>query len=315
MDSRQPENRTDEELEAAVALSRMPGVGARGFVDLMRAHGLPSAALLAWNASRKNRTSENGKTVRKRPGPVAGWAERARLAGATAHWAGGPGYPVRLLDLSEPPPIVFLRGSWQECSNPADPRRLCIVGARRPALETATWLKNLIACIAEEQRHAMHRLEILSGAAVGIDAMAHRAALENGLRTSAVLATGIDISYPASNKTLIEEIARSGGLMTELLPGAPPRRSFFPTRNRLLAALAEAVIVVQAGENSGSLITAKWAAKLGRPLYVLKPVAETSDWSGNQALLDAGATCLEGDFWHQILKPQQVFAQVERGFP
>ncbi|HNW37082.1 MAG TPA: DNA-processing protein DprA, partial [Candidatus Ozemobacteraceae bacterium] len=279
-----------EELEAAVTLSRLPGVGARRFIELIRAHGLPSAALAAWNASKESRVARVGPTRQKRAGPIAEWAGRARLAGATTHWAGGPGYPARLLDLSEPPPIVFLRGSWQE--NPdgenvrssseinIDPdrnlsseddvkkknairkpsiKRLCIVGSRGAVSETIPWLRSLVTGIADNQRHAVIRWEILSGAAVGIDASAHRAALENGMRTSAVLANGIDISYPACNNILIEEIARSGGLMTELLPGAPPRRSFFPTRNRLLAALADAVIVVQAGENSGSLITAKWA--------------------------------------------------------
>ncbi|HEY9069484.1 MAG TPA: DNA-processing protein DprA, partial [Candidatus Ozemobacteraceae bacterium] len=129
---------------------------------------------------------------------------------------------------------------------------------------------------------------ILSGAAAGIDGAAHRAAFELGLQTSAVLACGIDIRYPACHADLIDRIAESGGLLTELLPGTPPRRGFFPTRNRLLAALADAVLVVQAAEGSGSLITAAWAHKLARPVYALVPPDDTPAWQGNRLLLAAG---------------------------
>ncbi len=278
------------ELEAAVTLSRLPGVGARGFIDLIRNHGLPSAALTVWLATEASRPNRRAGEKPKQAGPVEGWAERARQAGATAAWAGGPGYPARLLDLTEPPPVVFMRGAWLESSAA---RRLCVVGARRASPEALECLRRLIRNIAATERANGPGWEIISGAAVGIDAAAHRAALENGLRTSAVLANGIDIAYPACNKALIEEIAGSGGLLTELLPGAPPRRSFFPTRNRLLAALADAILVVQAGETSGSLITAKWAAKLGRPLFAVVPPAETPDWFGNNTLLAAGAIPLE----------------------
>lgn len=280
----------NEELEAAVALSRLPGVGARGFIELIRTHGLPSAALAAWTVAEPLRSGSGVRAKPKQSGPIDGWAERARLAGATAAWAGGPGYPARLLDLTEPPPVVFMRGAWTE---PPVARRLCVVGARRASTEALECLQRLIGEIAASGRVNGLTWEILSGAAVGIDAAAHRAALDNGIRTSAVLANGIDISYPACNESLIEEIAASAGLLTELLPGAPPRRSFFPTRNRLLAALADAVLVVQAGEASGSLITAKWAAKLGRPLFAVAPPAETPDWSGTRALLTSGAISLD----------------------
>ncbi len=278
------------ELDAAVTLSRLPGVGARGFIDLIRNHGLPSAALAAWMATDASRPNRRVGEKPKQAGPVENWAERARQAGATAAWAGGPGYPARLLDLTEPPPVVFMRGARME---PPAARRLCVVGARRASIEALECLRRLIRDIAASERANGPGWEIISGAAIGIDAAAHRAALDNGMRTSAILANGIDIAYPACNETLIEEIAASGGLLTELLPGAPPRRSFFPTRNRLLAALADAVLVVQAGEASGSLITAKWAAKLGRPLFAVAPPAETPDWSGNRALLTAGAIPLD----------------------
>lgn len=292
----------NEELEAAVLLSRLPGVGARGFIDLIRVHALPSAALAAWRAANEHRPSRVITAKPKQAGPIGEWAERARQADATAYWAGGPEYPARLLDLSEPPPIVFVRGSWKNTdANGGSPiKRLCIVGARKTSPEAQSRLTRLIVAMARKAQANGPQWEILSGAAVGIDATAHRVALDNGMQTSAVLANGIDISYPACNEGLIEEIARSGGLLTELLPGAPPRRSFFPTRNRLLAALADAVIVVQAGENSGSLITAKWAVKLGRPLFVFAPPSEASDWSGNHALLASGAMCLDADEYNII---------------
>jgi DNA processing protein len=116
--------------------------------------------------------------------------------------------------------------------------------------------------------------------------------MNEGAYTLAVLGTGIDVVYPAVNRELFGRIRASGTLMTELMPGARPARSFFPTRNRLIAALAETVVVVQASENSGSMITATWAKRLGRSLLVVSsPVGseEPDMWAGNRQLLNAGA--------------------------
>ncbi|HOY65896.1 MAG TPA: DNA-processing protein DprA [Candidatus Ozemobacteraceae bacterium] len=273
------------ELDAAVALSRLPGVGARRFIDLIRQFRHPAVALTAWQTTEEYREIFNSPRSRKRPGPVDGWAAAARRARATARWAGGPGYPERLLDLTEPPPVVFLRGAWET----AGVLRVCIVGARRATPYAERRLRAILETLEAMPAGESWPCEILSGAAAGIDGAAHRAALELGLRTSAVLACGIDVRYPACNAALIDRVAKSGGLMSELLPGTPPRRGFFPTRNRLLAALADLVLVVQAAEGSGSLITADWARKLGRPVFTLVPPDDAPEWHGNRLLLAAGA--------------------------
>jgi DNA processing protein len=108
----------------------------------------------------------------------------------------------------------------------------------------------------------------VSGGAHGIDAAAHRAAIETGV-TVVVAATGADVAFPSDHASLFERVAQSGAIVSELLPGTLPRKSFFPTRNRIIAALTSAVIVVRGGEKSGALITARWALRLGRPVAAL----------------------------------------------
>ncbi|HMM61643.1 MAG TPA: DNA-processing protein DprA, partial [Candidatus Rifleibacterium sp.] len=125
-----------------------------------------------------------------------------------------------------------------------------------------------------------------------VDTVAHRTALDSGVYTIAVLGTGLDVIYPAANAGLFTEIRKNGALMTELMPGARPARSFFPTRNRIIAAMAETVIVVQAAAGSGSMITANWAARLGRNVMTILPPSgkeNTVAWEGNRILLNSGA--------------------------
>lgn len=274
------------EFAAALRLSREKGVGAATFRRLIEEHGLPSVALLFWRkllrsghcpgqiSSRKSATADKiEKTCRMlKAGKFHGW------------FYSQPGYPAQLRDLSEPPPVVFATGPIGQS------RFAAVVGARLMAPETSH--------ITERVCHRLFadKYAIVSGGAAGVDAVAHTTALDEGVYTLAVLGTGIDVIYPAANLELFAKIRGAGALMTELMPGTRPARSFFPTRNRLIAAMAETVVVIQASEKSGSMITAAWAKRLGRSLMVVVPPAasEKSDvWAGNRKLLSAGAIPLE----------------------
>ena len=116
---------------------------------------------------------------------------------------------------------------------------------------------------------------IVSGGALGIDAAAHQGALEVGAPTFAVLGCGVDVVYPDRHAALFAQIAATGGLLSEFPPGTPPRGKQFPSRNRIVAALAQAVLVVEAREASGALVTARLALALGRPLYAVPGSAGT----------------------------------------
>ena len=131
--------------------------------------------------------------------------------------------------------------------------------------------------MASERGHT-----IVSGGALGIDAAAHRGALDAGASTFAVLGCGVDVVYPDRHTGLFAEIAASGGLLSEFRPGTPPRGNQFPSRNRIVAALAEAVLVVEAQARSGALVTAGLAIRMGRPLLAVPGSA------GTDALIASG---------------------------
>ena len=165
------------------------------------------------------------------------------------------GYPERLLALRHPPDVVYLGGSWSG----AGPS-VAIVGARAASGDGIDVARRLAADLAAAG------VGVLSGLARGIDTAAHEGAIDAGGRSGAVLGTGLDRAHPRENARLQARLRDSIGLLTEIPPGSAPRPSTFATRNRLLAALADAVVVVQGGGRSGALITAREAAALGRPV-------------------------------------------------
>ncbi|NLI76108.1 MAG: DNA-protecting protein DprA [Candidatus Riflebacteria bacterium] len=268
---------------AAVRLSRLPGVGAAGFKDLVSAHGSPSAALAAWLAVLPQRRSSLPAVSRRKAATEEGVAAAERFlaeGGLGWHW-GGPGYPGRLADLSEPPPVLFGRGAL-----PVEPM-VAVVGTRRADAAGLPLAERLGRVLAAAGR------VVVSGGAAGIDAAAHRGALAAGGHTVAVLGCGVDVVFPRAHAVLFAEIAARGALLSELLPGTAPRPGFFPTRNRIVAGLAEETIVVQAPARSGALLTAEHARRAGRRVRVVVPPAAGPLWAGNQCLLEAGAEPLE----------------------
>lgn len=240
----------DVELRAAITLSRRDGVGAKRFKELIERHGSPTAALAAQRAPAGASRGKTPLTVEQRE------ALSTLPADTGATTLGAADYPLRLSRCPEPPPYLFHRGVlW-----PLPPVGVAIVGPRRCTPEGAAMASSLADALAAAG------LPVVSGGALGIDAAAHRGALAAGGWTSLVTATGIERAYPLENERLFLEIERRGCRLTELLPGTPPRRDFFPTRNRIIAGISSAVVIIEGELESGTSSTARHALRLGRPL-------------------------------------------------
>jgi DNA processing protein len=211
-------------------------------------------------------------------------AARVEEAGARFITPADPEYENRLNDLRDPPASLFLIGRQLGGS----PQRVAIVGSRK--------CSNLGRDVAQDLGRALvaSGLAVVSGAAHGIDAAAHRGALQAAGRTVAVLGSGIDVAYPASSRGLLERIAESGTIVSEYPPTMPAGPQHFPARNRIVVALARALVVVEGAAKSGSRISVDHALDLGREIFavpgpVTSPLAETP-----LEMIRDGATLIRG---------------------
>lgn len=189
------------------------------------------------------------------------------------------GYPKLLKEIPDPPQKLWVRGEIKK----EDEKAIAVVGARRAT--------NYGREVTEELVNALvvAGLTIVSGMARGIDSCAHKAALEAGGRTIAVLGSGIDVIYPPENKKLYEEIAKAGAVISEFEPGTLPNAWNFPQRNRIIAGLSLGVLVCEAAEKSGSLITAGYAGEFGREVFAVPGPIYSKMSAGTAALIKDGA--------------------------
>lgn len=190
-------------------------------------------------------------------------------------------YPALLKTIFDPPQVLFYRGQL-----PGDQPLIAIVGARR----ASAYGKNAASFLASQLVSA--GFAVVSGAARGIDTAAHNGALEGG-RTFAVLGCGVDVSYPAENKRLLEKIAEQGAVISEHPPGTPPLPGFFPARNRIISGLSRGVVVVEAAEKSGALITADFALEEGRDVFAVPGSIFSETSRGTHRLIKQGAKLVE----------------------
>ncbi len=208
---------------------------------------------------------------------------RAGAASITAIPWSAPSYPVALTTLADPPPVLWTRGCADALSAPA----VAIVGSRAASaygLAVAEQLAgDLAAC----------GLVIVSGLARGVDSAAHRGALDAGGVTVAVLGSGVDVLYPPEHAPLARAIDTRGAVISELVPGTRPQQWFFPLRNRIISGLSRAVVVIEAGEKSGSLITARCALDQGRDVLAVPGNVLSGRNRGAHALLRDGARIVE----------------------
>ncbi len=210
-------------------------------------------------------------------------AERrlAQLGAVLLPW-GSPGYPPQLADLADAPPVLAVRGDPTVLAQTA----VAIVGSRAASLYGLEVARRVAGELAAAG------VVVVSGLAFGIDAAAHDAALAAGGRTVAVQACGLDRVYPAAHRALAERIARSGAVATEFALGVAPQRAFFPLRNRLISGLSRALVVVEARERSGSLVTARHAADQSVDVFAVPGPITVPNHVGCNRLLRDGATPL-----------------------
>jgi DNA processing protein len=200
---------------------------------------------------------------------------------------GGSGYPERLLQLHDPPQQLFTVGPLEEVLSWPGPA-VAIVGSRKAADASLRLTRDLAAAAASQGAL------VISGLALGVDAAAHEGALKLGGATVAVLGCGPDLAYPRTNRRIYADIVRSGLVVSEFPPGTEPAPWRFPARNRIIAALADAVVVVEARQRSGALITADMALELGRDVLAVPGWPSFEGAAGTNGLLKAGAGLIEG---------------------
>jgi DNA processing protein len=207
-------------------------------------------------------------------------AEVERLAshGVSALTWHDDAYPPRLLEVYDRPPVLYVRGALQ----PADEWAVAVVGTRRVSVYGRQ--------VADEMARglAASRVTVVSGLARGIDAIAHRAALEAGGRTIGVLACGLDMVYPPEHKRLAEQIAGQGALISDYPLGTQPRSEFFPRRNRILSGVSLGVLVVEGDVKSGALITARQALEQNREVFAVPGSIYSPNSRGTNKLIQDG---------------------------
>jgi DNA processing protein len=276
----------DPGLASWLQLALTPGLGAAAILQLLRQFGPPENVLAAKRAQLERfapATAIEALHSEKVAGAVQGalsWLEQPGNAVVTL---GDAGYPKLLLEIPDPPLLLYCRGALSLLDRPA----LAIVGSRNA---TTQGLRN-----AEQFARAFSEagLTVISGLAQGIDAAAHRGGLAAAGSTIAVLGTGADVNYPPANAALAAEIAQRGLLVSEFPLGSAPSAHNFPRRNRVISGLAQGCVVVEAALASGSLITARAAAEQGREVFALPGSIHSPLAKGCHALIKSGAKLVE----------------------
>jgi DNA processing protein len=275
-----------EELIPWLRLTLVPGIGAARQRQLLAAFGPPDKI---FSSSRHAIAQIIGDELAGRllaadtQAQIQATQEWLQEAGNTILTLGDPDYPVCLLEISDPPVLLYVKGNPAWLNRPS----LAMVGARSATPQGAATAR------AFAQSLAGVGLTIVSGLALGIDAAAHEGAVAEAGGTVAVIGTGIDRIYPASNKALAHRIAEAGAIVSEFPLGTPALAANFPRRNRIIAGLARGVLVVEAALGSGSLITARLAAEQGREVFAIPGSIHSPLSKGCHRLIRDGAKLVE----------------------
>ena len=290
-----------------IALNMTPGVGPRAATKLLERFGSAEAVFGA------RRSELEG--LRLRPETIESVIkkefydkaqeeiEKVRSLGGDVIVLDDGVYPQMLREIDDPPIVLYVQGDWQTCvENPC----LAFVGSRR----SSTYGVNASEMLAREL--AKKGVTIVSGLARGIDAAAHRGAVESGGKTIAVIGTGIDQVYPKEHKFLVGQILESGGAIVSQFPlETPPLPENFPYRNRIISGLSLGVVIVEATERSGSLITARLAIEQNREVFAVPGnITSSNSYGTNYLIKSAGAKLVQQ--WQDIAAelPQDIAAKL-----
>ena len=290
-----------------IALNMTPGIGPRAAAKLLERFGSAERVF----GARRNEL----ESLRLRPEAIesiiardmeqiaAGELDRVRALGGDIILLDDGVYPAMLRETADPPITLYVKGAWDEC---LDQPCIAMVGSRR----ASTYGQNTALMLAREL--AERGVTIISGLARGIDAAAHRGALEAGGRTVAVMGTGIDMVYPREHTKLVNQILENRGAVVSEFPlRTPPGPQNFPYRNRVISGLSLGVVVVEAAENSGSLITARLAMEQNREVFAVPGnITSRNSFGTNYLIKGAGAKLVQA--WQDIASelPSDIAARL-----
>ena len=276
----------DPGLASWLQLTLTPGLGPAAIRGMLRQYGLPHLVIarkpaeLAVHAAPAIIEALHSEAVVRAVAGAMRWLEQP---GNTIVTLADASYPRLLLEIADPPPLLYVRGRVELLQRPC----LAVVGSRNASAQGAVNAETFAKALSASG------LTIVSGLALGIDAAAHRGGLAGPGSTIAVLGTGIDVVYPRANAALAEQIADRGLLVSEFPLGTGALASNFPRRNRLISGLAQGCLVVEAALASGSLITARSAAEQGREVFAIPGSIHSPVSKGCHALLKSGAKLVE----------------------
>lgn len=267
-----------------VAFNKVAGIGPTRLTALLDICGSIEAA---WKASIQQlqaanldkRSQENLLLARRQIDLAAEWQRIVRVGVQVLTWDDAE-YPANLRETDASPPVLYVRG--QLCAE--DVIAVAIVGTRR----ASAYGREVAHMAATEFAH--NQITVISGLALGVDTVAHRAALDAGGRTIAVLGSGVDQIYPAQNHELATDIMAHGALVSEYPLGTRPEANNFPPRNRIISGLSRGIVIVEASQRSGALITAEFAADQGREVFAVPGSILHPGSAGCNQLIRQGAT-------------------------
>ena len=274
---------SNKDLKYWVGFSFIPGIGRIRLAQLENYFGNLGNAWQATPADLKHAGLDDG-SIRA----ITSWRprisleaemeklDRHRVRALTWH---DPDYPSRLKEIYDYPPILYVRGSLL----PEDEWCLAVVGTRRASVYGRQVTEEIVADLARS------KITIVSGLAKGIDSVAHHSALEVGGRSIAVFACGLDIVYPAENANLARRIIQQGALISEYPLGTRPKADNFPRRNRIMSGMSLGVLIIEAGETSGAMITAHLALEQNREVFAIPGSVLSPASRGTNQLIQEGA--------------------------
>src|SRR3954447_27020276 len=289
-----------------IALNMVPGVGPRAATKLLERFGSADAVFHARRSELESLRlrPDTVESIIKRElhGRAEQELERVKQLGGDVLILDDGSYPDLLREIDDPPPVLYVKGDWQGCF---DQPSVGVIGSRT----CSTYGENASEMLARDL--ASRGLTVTSGLARGIDTAAHRGAIRGQGRTIAVMGTGIDNVYPRENTRLTREILDSGGcLVTQFPLGTPPLKDNFPYRNRIISGLSHGVLIIEASERSGSLITASLATEQGREVMAVPGNITSGNSFGTNYLIKSGAKLVQQ--WQDVVAefPSEIAASI-----